>query len=77
MTSPEYLSTKQAAGRYGLSISWLTKLRVYGGGPPYIKIGRRCLYEPATFEGWLGSHRRTSTSEANLGPETDRQRVAK
>lgn len=63
MTNHHYLSTKQAAERYGLSVSWLTKLRVYGGGPAYIKIGRRCLYEPAAFDDWLNQHRRTSTSD--------------
>ena len=65
MDSLNYLSTKQASERYGLSESWLTKLRVYSGGSPYIKIGRRVLYERSAFEDWLTSHQRTSTSEEN------------
>lgn len=64
MTSPEYFQTKQAAERYGLSASWLTKLRVFGNGPRYLKVGRRVLYERTTFEEWLATHQRTSTSEA-------------
>jgi Hypoxia induced protein conserved region len=28
-----------------LSASWLSKLRVFGGGSPYLKIGRRVVYE--------------------------------
>lgn len=63
MTSPTYLSTRQASERYGLSESWLTKLRVSGEGPEHLKIGRRVLYDPQTFEDWLNRHRRTSTSE--------------
>ncbi len=63
MTSPDYLSTKQASERYGLSESWLTKLRVFGTGPEYLKCGRRCLYERSTFEDWLNQHRRKSTSD--------------
>jgi hypothetical protein len=63
MDSPEYFDTKQAAQRYSLSASWLSKLRVFGGGSPYFKIGRRVLYERSAFEDWLASHRRTSTSD--------------
>jgi predicted DNA-binding transcriptional regulator AlpA len=62
MHSPEYFNTKQAAQRYGLSASWLSKLRVFGGGSPYLKIGRRVVYERSAFEKWLASHRRASTS---------------
>ncbi len=63
MERNEYLNTQQAAERYGLSRSWLSKLRVFGGGSPYLKIGRRVLYERSAFEDWLASHRRTSTSD--------------
>jgi hypothetical protein len=63
MERTEYLNTQQAAKRYGLSPSWLSKLRVFGGGSPYFKIGRRVLYERSAFEDWLASHRRTSTSD--------------
>ena len=62
MQSPEYLNTKQAAERYGLSGSWPAKLRVFGGGSPYLKLGRRVLYERSSFERWLTSHQRPSTS---------------
>jgi hypothetical protein len=62
MQSPEYFNTKQAAQRYGLSASWLSKLRVFGGGSPYLKIGRRVVYERSAFENWLDAHRRHSTS---------------
>ena len=63
MTSSEYFSTKEAAKQYGLSESWLTKLRVFGTGPRHLKVGRRVLYERSAFEEWLATHERTSTSE--------------
>ncbi len=63
MQPKEYFDTKQAPQRYPLSESWLAKLRVYGGGPPYIKVGRRVLYDTTTFEAWLESRRRQNTSE--------------
>ena len=58
-----YFATPQAAEQYQLSESWLSKLRVFGGGPPYFKLGRRVLYERRSFEKWLDDHVRTSTSE--------------
>jgi hypothetical protein len=62
MYSQEYLNTRQVAERYGLSESWLTKLRVAGGGSPHLKVGRRVLYERVEFERWLTSHRRLTTT---------------
>ena len=64
MITNQYFDTKQAAERYGLSCSLLAKLRVYGGGPSFIRAGRRVLYDASTFEGWLESHRRNNTSES-------------
>jgi len=65
MHTPNYFPTKEAAEQYGLSASWLAKLRVFGGGPSFLKVGRRVLYERAAFEEWLASHRCTSTSDAS------------
>jgi hypothetical protein len=59
-----YFDTKEASQRYGLSASWLAKLRVNGGGPSHIKCGRRVLYEAKSFENWLETQRRSNTSEA-------------
>ena len=35
---------RQISQRYGLSFHTLRKLRVRGGGPPFIKIGRAVRY---------------------------------
>jgi hypothetical protein len=58
------LSTREAAQRYGLGESTLEKDRVFGQiGFPYLKIGRRVLYDPEQVEKFLQTCRRTSTSD--------------
>jgi hypothetical protein len=59
----EVWDTRQAAQAYGLSVSWLNKLRVSGGGCPYIKAGRRVLYRKSDFADWVARQLRTSTSD--------------
>lgn len=56
------LRTEDAATYTGLSASTLTKLRLTGGGPEYIKLGKAVVYDPADLDGWLCSKRRRSTS---------------
>lgn len=57
------LTTPQAAAFVGLGISSLEKLRVTGGGPAFLKIGRRVVYDAVDLEHWLVKHKRSSTSE--------------
>ena len=59
------LNTPAAAAYCGSSASTFTKLRLYGGGPVYIKIGRRVVYDPADLDRWLASRRRISTSQTD------------
>ena len=58
-----FLNTQQAASEFGLSTSWLAKLRLNGLGPAYCKVGKRVLYQRDEFERWIASHSRQSTSE--------------
>jgi len=44
------LPAREAADFSGLSKSTLDKMRVFGGGPPYLKIGRRVVYDPADLD---------------------------
>ena len=60
--------TKVAAEYCDLSPSTLNKLRIYGGGPAYVKIGRRVLYDLEELDRWLDSHRRASTSDLGATP---------
>jgi len=57
------LSAREAAAYCGSSASTFAKLRLYGGGPTFIKLGRRVVYDPADLDEWLAAHRRKSTSE--------------
>jgi hypothetical protein len=63
MASDNYLTTKQTAQLSGLSMSYLNKLRCLGGGSPFLKVGRKCIYRRDEFEAWLAKHQRGSTSE--------------
>lgn len=60
------LSTDDAETYTGLSRQTLAKLRVYGGGPRYIKIGRRVIYDTRDLDAWLDSRKRSSTSDSEL-----------
>lgn len=41
----------------------LQQLRQCGGGPPFLKIGRRVLYDWSDVRAWLDSQKRRSTSD--------------
>ena len=58
------LNVEQAADLTGLSASTLNKLRVFGGGPPFLKLGRRVVYDPVDLDGWMAERRRRSTSDS-------------
>ncbi len=55
----------RAAAEYiGCSTSKLAKLRVYGGGPDYLRLsGGLIVYDMDDLDRWLDKHRRNSTSE--------------
>jgi predicted DNA-binding transcriptional regulator AlpA len=58
------LSVSKAAAYLGVSKSWLDKKRLDGAGPPYLKLGRRVVYDLNELEAWAASNTRHSTSEA-------------
>jgi predicted DNA-binding transcriptional regulator AlpA len=57
------LRTPEAAAYCGSTESTFEKLRLTGGGPRFIKMGRRVVYDPADLDEWLAAHRRASTSD--------------
>ena len=57
------LNTAQAAELVGLSVSTLAKMRLYGNGPNYVKLGRRVVYRVEDIEVWIAGNRFQSTSE--------------
>jgi hypothetical protein len=58
------LDTARAADYLGLSKTYLDKLRCFGGGPRFAKIGRRVIYRVSDLDAWLEQHMRGSTSDA-------------
>jgi predicted DNA-binding transcriptional regulator AlpA len=57
------LKVQEAARFLGLSVSTLNKLRLSGNGPPYMKLGRRVLYDLRDLEAWAAERKRNHTSE--------------
>ena len=57
------LTTKEAAVRLKVSLSWLAKARMRGDGPPYICVGRAIRYAEAALIQWVKSRQRLSTSQ--------------
>lgn len=62
-THSSRLNVEAAADYTGISASTLNKLRVFGGGPVFLKLGRRVAYDVADLDGWLAARRRRSTSD--------------
>jgi hypothetical protein len=57
------LNVIQAAGYTNISKSSLDKLRVYGGGPLYIKVGARVIYDRLDLDTWLIGKKIANTSQ--------------
>ena len=58
------LRTPQAAVYVGLARSTLEKMRVYGTGPQFVRLGSRAIgYFVKDLDEWLDRQRRTSTSD--------------
>jgi hypothetical protein len=57
------LNVIQAASYTSLSKSSLDKLRVYGGGPLYIKVGARVVYDRVDLDTWLVGKKIANTSQ--------------
>jgi len=60
---PKLLNVNEAAERLGVSVSYLNKLRLTGGGPPYAKLGARVAYDQADLTAWVETQKQRSTSE--------------
>lgn len=52
-----YMRVPQAADYLGLSKSALDKMRCYGGGPAYAKLGTTIVYQTADLDAWVFARR--------------------
>jgi hypothetical protein len=57
------LGQSGAAAYLGLASSTLAKLRCRGGGPAFLKLGRRVVYDQHDLDDWLDARRRLNTSQ--------------
>ncbi|MBX5017479.1 MULTISPECIES: helix-turn-helix domain-containing protein [Rhizobium] len=55
------IRVKEAAHYIGLSKSSLDKLRHFGGGPKYFKLGRAVVYSTSDLDAWMSERRRSET----------------
>lgn len=58
------VDTEGASQHIGLAVSTLEKLRVSGGGPQYVKLGRAVRYRISDLEEYLAERVRENTSQA-------------
>jgi hypothetical protein len=64
LAAPGVMATPDAAVYLGLSPATLETMRTRGGGPVFLKLGRRVLYRQADHDRWLHGRRRSSTSDS-------------
>lgn len=57
------LDTRAAAKYLGMSKSNLEKLRVFGGGPKYLKLRHLVRYRVQELDEWMNARLVASTSE--------------
>ncbi len=58
----EYLTPRAAAIYLGTSPSTLAKLRLFGDGPPFTRIGRAVRYRRRDLDAWMAARLVTSVS---------------
>jgi predicted DNA-binding transcriptional regulator AlpA len=65
MTTLELLNELTVSKTLGLTRKALQNMRWRGGGPRYVKLGRRVLYDRADLEAWIQQNKRGDTSESS------------
>lgn len=69
-----FLTPKEAAATLRVSKSYLDKLRVYGGGPKFLRFGRKILYRRSELNLWAEGRCFGSTSEYEVAAAPMKQR---
>jgi hypothetical protein len=79
MDTEKYEAPRQFARTTSIPESTLAKMRMRGGGPPFVKIGRSVRYPVRAGLEWMALHARASTSalpETPKRPPKKRHRIA-
>lgn len=56
-----HIRVREAAAHIGLSKSTLDKMRHFGTGPQYYKLGRAVIYKTSDLDAWIADRAATST----------------
>jgi predicted DNA-binding transcriptional regulator AlpA len=65
MMDDDLMLDVQAAARFtGIAAATLAKMRCMGGGPLFVKLGRRVVYRRSDVIAWLNARRVRNTTEA-------------
>lgn len=59
----KWLRSKPAAEYLDVGESTLAKLRCYGGGPPFVKLGNTVIYDVADLDAFVETRKVRNTSE--------------
>lgn len=62
--------TRDAAAYVRCSMSFLEKLRCFGGGPVYVKLGRSVRYRTADLDNWVASQVHCNSASGSAGAES-------
>ena len=61
-----WLRVRAAAGHLDLGAGTLNKMRIYGGGPPFCKLGSIVVYDIDDLDRWASERKVRSTSQRPL-----------
>lgn len=64
-----YYSIEELAEVLRVSVPTLSRYRMTGEGPPYVKFGRNIRYPKAAVDDWINGLTRHSTSDQKGGCE--------
>jgi predicted DNA-binding transcriptional regulator AlpA len=62
-----WLDARAAAARTGLTVGTLATYRSMGVGPPFRRLGRRVVYDPAELDAWIAAARAPWSPQALAG----------
>jgi predicted DNA-binding transcriptional regulator AlpA len=54
---------RDAAAYLNYTEGWLAKMRVFGNGPRFLKLGRQVRYRRSDLDAWVATNFHRSTSE--------------
>jgi predicted DNA-binding transcriptional regulator AlpA len=57
------LTTKQAAEHLLVAAGTLENWRTAGGGPKFVKLGRKVAYDTRDLDQWIEDHKQKSTAD--------------